>query len=74
MKTGSGLKPTENPCSAGFCVHIIITRDNKGGRKMHDEPLTVSVSTEDEPSLTPGELKALVARIRQQFDRPLPEQ
>lgn len=40
---------------------------------MHEEPLTVSVSTEENPSLTPGELKALVARIRQAFDRPLPE-
>lgn len=41
---------------------------------MREEPLTVSVSTEENPSLTPGELKALIARIRQQFDRPLPEQ
>lgn len=41
---------------------------------MYDEPLTVSVSTEADPSLSPGELKALIARIRQQFDRPLPEQ
>ena len=41
---------------------------------MYEEPLTVSVSTEDEPNLTPGELKALVARIRQQFNLPMPVQ
>lgn len=40
---------------------------------MHDEPLRVSVGTAAEPALTPGELKALIARIRQQFDRPLPD-
>lgn len=41
---------------------------------MNDGPLTVSISAEAAPGLNPGKLKALIARIRQQFDRPLHEQ
>lgn len=35
--------------------------------------LAVSVKAPPEAVLSPGELKALVARIRQGFERPLPE-
>lgn len=69
-----GRKPTEKSVFTQFGhTYYNYEADNKGGTKMHEEPLTVSVSTEENPSLTPGELKALVARIRQAFDRPLPE-
>lgn len=34
-------------------------------------PITVSAVVSTKPELTPSELKAKIARIRQEFDRPL---